>query len=93
MPGEFYHLISRGNNQSDLFLDDQDRKRFLFEHLFYNQLVTSATNADTQIRISTYRTEHGAEVDLIAEINKKTLAELLKERAKSIYQNFQFRYG
>ncbi len=26
--GEFYHLYNRGNNKSDIFLDDGDRRRF-----------------------------------------------------------------
>ena len=29
MPGGVYHVISRGNNRQDIFLDDGDRRRFL----------------------------------------------------------------
>ncbi len=44
-----------------------DRIGNLFEHLFFIQLLSSARSLDQEIRISTYRTEHGAEVDLIVE--------------------------
>jgi len=29
VPGEFYHVYSRGNSKQDIFLDDQDRDRFV----------------------------------------------------------------
>ncbi len=29
-PGEYYHLMVRGNNKQDIFYDDSDRFRFLF---------------------------------------------------------------
>ncbi len=60
------------------FEASEDRKGFLFEHLFFNQLNVGAANADFDIRISTYRTEHGAEVDFIVEINKTVWAIELK---------------
>lgn len=28
-PGALYHVITRGNNREDIFLDDADRRRFL----------------------------------------------------------------
>jgi hypothetical protein len=28
-PGAFYHLTARGNTQQDIYVDDQDRQRFL----------------------------------------------------------------
>lgn len=49
------------------FICSEDRKGLLFEHLFFNQLVAGAATKDKEIRISTYRTEHGAEVDFIVE--------------------------
>lgn len=55
-----------------------DRKGALFEHLFFNQLVASAYAADEELRISSYRTEHGAEVDLIVEMKREVWAIELK---------------
>lgn len=55
-----------------------DRIGNLFEHLFFNQLINSAKGLDVPYRISTYRTEHGAEVDFIVETNKKSWAVELK---------------
>lgn len=56
----------------------EDRKGFLFESLFFNQLTSSAASIDQEIRISSYRTEHGAEVDFILEMGKEVWAVELK---------------
>lgn len=45
-----------------------DRMGSLFEHLVCSQIIDSAAAADKDIRISTFRTEHGAEVDFIVEL-------------------------
>lgn len=45
-----------------------DRSGFLFENLFHSQLVASAYAADVNIEISSFRTEHGAEIDFIVEL-------------------------
>lgn len=55
-----------------------DRKGMLFEHLFFNQVRAGAFAADEDIRLSSYRTEHGAEVDLIVERKKDLWAIELK---------------
>ena len=39
----------------------------LFEHLVFNQIVHSAAAQDMPVRLASYRTEHGAEVDFILE--------------------------
>ncbi len=39
----------------------------MFEHLFFTQLRALASARDAELRISTFRTEHGAEVDFIIE--------------------------
>lgn len=49
------------------FVASPDRIGRLFEHLVYTQLVHSAAAFDDDARISTFRTEHGAEVDFIVE--------------------------
>ncbi len=55
-----------------------DRIGLLFEHLIFTQLVHSASAHDQEIRVSTFRTEHGAEIDFIVEIKKTTYAIELK---------------
>lgn len=60
------------------FTVSDDRKGFLFENFFFNQLETSLSYSDYDYRISTYRTDAGAEVDLILELNGKVMAIELK---------------
>ena len=52
----------------------QDRVGALFEHLIFNQIVHGAVTVDKNFRISSYRTEHGAEVDFIVELEGKVYA-------------------
>ena len=33
--GEYYHILNRGNNKQDIFVDDRDRIRFLFIMLYF----------------------------------------------------------
>jgi predicted AAA+ superfamily ATPase len=65
----------------------QDRIGFLFENFFYTQLVHSAMALDKPIRISSYRTEHGAEVDFIVELEGKIYAIEVKASSKFVKPN------
>jgi predicted AAA+ superfamily ATPase len=51
-----------------------DRIGFLFENLFFSQLYFSAKASGKRMRISTFRTESGAEVDFICEIDGQVFA-------------------
>jgi len=51
-----------------------DRVGALFEHLIFSQLTASADANDVEIRVSSYRTEHGAEVDLVVELGRDVFA-------------------
>lgn len=51
-----------------------DRRGFLFENLFFNQLKTSLANSDLDYRLSSYRTNSGAEVDFVLEVDQKIYA-------------------
>jgi predicted AAA+ superfamily ATPase len=51
-----------------------DRKGFLFENLFFNQLSTHLSYSEHDYRLSTYRTEAGAEVDFVLELNDTLIA-------------------
>lgn len=44
-----------------------DRIGSLFEHLLVSQIISLARSFDVAVRVSSYRTEHGAEVDLVVE--------------------------
>jgi predicted AAA+ superfamily ATPase len=60
------------------FVASNDRKGLLFEHLFFNQILSSCAHSDQDARISTYRTEHGSEVDFIVELSGQVWAIELK---------------
>lgn len=60
-----------------------DRRGFLFENLFFNQLKTSLESSDLDYRISSYRTDGGAEVDFVLEVENKIYALEVKSGAFS----------
>ncbi len=62
------------NGLLENFTASQDRMGILFEHLIFNQFVDSAQAKDKPFRISSYRTEHGAEVDFIIELEGRVFA-------------------
>jgi predicted AAA+ superfamily ATPase len=49
------------------FKVSDDRRGALFEHLVITQIYHTAKTLGGEIRLSHYRTEHGAEVDLVIE--------------------------
>jgi predicted AAA+ superfamily ATPase len=55
-----------------------DRIGLLFEHLVFGQLVHGAAARDVDVRLSTFRTEHGAEVDFVVELERTVWAIELK---------------
>lgn len=58
------------------FKADPFRKGLLFEHFIVNQILSTGKGLDkiSNIRLSSYRTESGAEVDLILEFNEQIYA-------------------
>lgn len=56
------------------FTLSEDRKGYLFENLVFNQLATSLSYSNYDYRLSSYRTDAGAEVDLILEIENDIYA-------------------
>jgi predicted AAA+ superfamily ATPase len=65
------------------FQVSNDRVGSLFEQLVINQLFNEASARDLDVRLSSYRTEHGAEVDVIVEVGRTIFAVEIKA-AKSI---------
>ncbi len=51
-----------------------DRIGNLFEHLLFAQLSSSAMAQDREIKLTSFRTEHGAEVDFIVDIDGEVFA-------------------
>jgi len=49
------------------FIVSEDRLGTLFEHLAFNQIYHTARALDRQVRLTNYRTEHQAELDLVLE--------------------------
>jgi uncharacterized protein len=56
------------------FTVSPDRIRSLFEHLVFTQILYSGLALDKRTNLSSYRTEHGAEVDFIFTGNGETVA-------------------
>jgi len=64
-PRFYFFDVGVLNGILDNFECSMDRRGPLFEHFVLQQIFSSAMAMDQSIRISTYRTEHGAEVDFI----------------------------
>lgn len=65
-----YYFFDNGvlNGLLSNFNVSPDRVGLHFEHLIFNQILSSAYAKDLEIQISTFRTPDGAEVDFILEI-------------------------
>jgi len=55
------------NGLTGNFSVSSDRIGMLFEHFIFNQLIEFFDSHNETVRLSSYRTEHGAEVDFILE--------------------------
>jgi predicted AAA+ superfamily ATPase len=77
-PKFFFFDVGVRNGLLGNFEVSADRIGALFEHLIFSQLCAGAAARDREIRISSYRTEHGAEVDFIVEDGRELWALELK---------------
>jgi predicted AAA+ superfamily ATPase len=77
-PKFFFFDVGVRNGLLGSFDLGADRMGPLFEHLVFSQLAAAAAARDVEIRISSWRTEHGAEVDFIVELEGETWAIELK---------------
>jgi uncharacterized protein len=66
-----YYFFDNGvlNALLGTFTPAADRIGPLFEHLMHSQVLALVAGRDAELRVSSYRTEHGAEVDFIIEGN------------------------
>ncbi len=71
-----FYLFDNGvaNGLLGNFTASRDRIGILAEQLVLNQLIHSAWTRDADMRVSTFRTRNGVEVDYIVELSKKLFA-------------------
>lgn len=71
-----YYLFDVGvlNGALRNFETSADRSGNLFEHLVLQLIVSEAAARDLECRVSVYRTEAGAEVDFIVELDREVFA-------------------
>lgn len=91
-PKFYFFDIGVLNGLQGNFEVSSDRIGRLFEHLVFNQIIHEASARDVDIRVSAYRTEHGAEVDFIVERADEVYA--IEVKASKVigstgYQGFQ----
>jgi predicted AAA+ superfamily ATPase len=77
-PKFFFFDVGVRNGLLGSFDVSSDRIGALFEHLVFSQLVAASAAADRELRIASYRTEHGAEVDFVVEHGRDVWALELK---------------
>jgi len=77
-PKFFFFDVGVRNGLLGNFTTSADRIGSLFEHLVFSQLAASAAAYDRDVRLSSYRTEHGGEVDVVVELDRRTWAIELK---------------
>jgi uncharacterized protein len=73
-PKFFAFDIGVYNVMAGSFEISEERKGVLFEHLIFNQIVHSAWSKNIDIKISTFRSRGGLEVDFILTIEGKRFA-------------------
>jgi predicted AAA+ superfamily ATPase len=73
-PKLYFFDVGVLNGLLENFEVSADRIGYLFEHLVAIQIQDSAASLDRPVRVSTFRTEHGAEVDFIVEWDKRVWA-------------------
>jgi predicted AAA+ superfamily ATPase len=73
-PRYFFFDTGVLNGMLGNFEPSPDRIGGLMEHLVFSQIVHTASSWDREIRVSSFRTEHGAEVDFVVETGDDTWA-------------------
>lgn len=81
-PRYYFFDVGVLNGSLENFAASADRIGNLFEHLFFQLLVSSAKAHDETIRISVYRTDTGSEVDFIVERGQDLFAIEVKATKK-----------
>lgn len=53
--GEYYHICGRGQEKKDIFLNENDRLRFLFSLLFYQSLGLMVNCEAVSVKLALYQ--------------------------------------
>ncbi len=85
-PRYFFFDVGVLNGLLGNFTVSPDRIGTLFEHFIFNQVLELATSNQEDIRLSSYRTEHGAEVDFILE-RRHTVTAIEIKASKNVSAN------
>jgi len=88
-PRFFFFDIGVLNGLLGNFKASADRMGNLFEHFIFNQLTHSIDAKDMKMRVSSYRTEHGAEVDFVLETGSKIMG--VEVKSQDVIQNLDTR--
>ena len=73
-PKFYFFDVGVRNGLLGAFEASPDRVGTLFEHLVFTQILASAAARDVDVRVSSFRTEHGAEVDFIVDTGREVTA-------------------
>lgn len=81
-----YFFFDNGvvNGVLENFKASADRKGFLLEHLFFNQLKNTSYCLDRAVHISHFRTRNGLEVDFVVECDGRTFLIEVKSNSPSV---------
>ena len=74
--GEYYHVLNRGNNKQNIFIDDRDRVRLLFLILYF-QSSTSIYNIGRPVSYFVKHQMFNKSNDLLEKILKNRIIELV----------------
>ncbi len=88
-PRFFFFDVGVLNGLLGNFTVSADRIGPLFEQLIFNQLVHSIASKDKKMRISSYRTEHGAELDFVLESGSKIMG--IEVKSQSVLSKIDLR--
>jgi len=66
-PKYYFFDVGVRNGLLGSFDAPADRIGMMFEHLVFSQLIAGAEAADEEIRVSSYRTSNGSEIDFLVE--------------------------
>lgn len=88
-PRFFFFDVGVLNGLGGNFIVSPDRIGMLFEHFIFNQLNEMAYSMNESIRLSSYRTEGGAEVDFILERKNEMIAIKVKASKTISHQDLR----
>lgn len=74
--GEYYHILGRGNNKENIFLEDRDYIRFIFLILYFQSSI-SFENISRMVNMYVKQGKFIIKPDIVDEILKKRFVDLV----------------